>query len=149
MVNNMNENLELLMYIYKTCDMGVYSTNSLIKNLKNKDNKITYLLENEVKEYEHFLNISKKLLTNSEVTPKGSGFMTKMSSDMGIRMETMKDNSDGAIASMMCEGIMMGVVEMKNKISKYKRVSDKKVIKLANQVLKFQEEELEKLKTFI
>ena len=145
----MNENLELLMYIYKTCDMGVYSTNSLINNLKSRDNKITYLLENEVKKYEHFLNISKKLLTDCEITPKGSSIMTKMSSDMGIRMETMKDNSDAAIASMMCEGIMMGVVEMQNKIGKYKRVSDKKTIKLANQVLKFQEQEIEKLKTFI
>ena len=36
----MNENNELLLYIYKNADMGVKSTTKLIKLLNNSDNKI-------------------------------------------------------------------------------------------------------------
>ena len=99
----MNENLELLMHIYKTSDMGVYSTKSLLDTLKTKENKIIHVLEMELKEYEKYLNISSRLLTKNDVTPKGSGMMAKMGSDMGIMMETIKDNSDAAIASMLVE----------------------------------------------
>ena len=46
------------------------------------------------------------------VRPK-YGIITKIGSDMGIKMETIKDNSDAAIASMLIEGFTMGVTEMK------------------------------------
>ena len=64
-------------------------------------------------------------------------------------METMKDNSDPAIASMVIEGLTMGIVEMETKIESYKKIVDKKILKLSNKFLKFQEEEIEKLKTFM
>ena len=75
--------------------------------------------------------------------------MSKISSKMGIAMETMKDNSDPAIASMVIEGLTMGIVEMETKIESYKKIVDKKILKLSNKFLKFQEEEIEKLKTFM
>ena len=51
----MNENNELLMHLYQINDMGVKSTTKLINLLKNKDNKIKKILENELKEYEKYL----------------------------------------------------------------------------------------------
>jgi hypothetical protein len=75
--------------------------------------------------------------------------MAKMGSDMGIMMETIKDNSDPALASMIIQGITMGVVEMESKINKYKTVCNKKTMNMANDFLKFQENEIEKLKTFM
>ena len=70
--------------------------------------------------------------------------MAKISSKMGIAMETMKDNSDPAIASMVIEGLTMGIVEMETKIENYKKLVDKKILKLSTKFLKFQEEEIEK-----
>lgn len=75
--------------------------------------------------------------------------MAKLSSKMGITMETMKDNSDPAIASMVIEGLTMGIVEMQTKIENYKKLVDKKILKLSIKFLKFQEEEIEKLKIFM
>ena len=145
----MNENLELLMHIYKTSDMGVYSTKSLLDTLKTKENKIIHVLEMELKEYEKYLNISSRLLTKNDITPKGSGMIAKMGSDMGIMMETIKDNSDAAIASMLVEGLTMGILQMNNKIGKYRSVCDRKTLNLARDLMKFQQNEIEKLKTFI
>ena len=62
----MNENDELLMYIYKTSEMGFYSTRSLLNSLKNRENKIKDLLECELKVYEDFYNKSKKILDRLE-----------------------------------------------------------------------------------
>lgn len=145
----MNENLELLMHVYQTSEMGVYTTTNLLGLLKNKDNKITHVLECELKEYERYMEESKNLLDKYDITPKDSGFMAKVSSDVGMAMETMKDNSDPAIASMLIEGFTMGIVEMNIKLNKYKKVCKKDILKIAENLKIFQENEVEKLKTFL
>lgn len=145
----MNENLELLIHIYQTADMGVYATKNLLELLRKKDNKITHVLEEELKEYEKYTQISETMLKKYDVDPKSSGIMAKMSSDIGMTIETMKDNSDPAIAAMLIEGLTMGTVEMNIKIDKYKRTNKKDILQIAHNLLEFQENEIEKLKTFL
>lgn len=145
----MNENMELLNYVHENAEMGLHSLNNLKESLKNKDNKIKGLLDDEIKEYNNFLKESEKLLKKNKIEPKKTNLMSKLSSKMGITMETLKDNSDAAIASMIIEGITMGIVNMQTKIENYKKVVDKKILKLSTKFLKFQEEEIEKLKTFM
>lgn len=147
--DKMNENLELLMHIYQTADMGVYATKNLLELLRKKDNKITHVLEEELKEYEKYTQISETMLKKHDVDPKSSGLMAKMSSDIGMTIETMKDNSDPAIAAMLIEGLTMGTVEMNIKIDKYKRTNKKDILQIAHNLLEFQENEIEKLKTFL
>ena len=147
--DKMNENLELLMHIYQTADMGVYATKNLLELLRKKDNKITHVLEEELKEYEKYTQISETMLKKHDVDPKSSGLMAKMSSDIGMTIETMKDNSDPAITAMLIEGLTMGTVEMNIKIDKYKRTNKKEILEIAHNLLEFQENEIEKLKTFL
>ena len=142
----MNENMELLNFVYENAEMGMHSLNNLSDILRNKDNKIKSLIEDELKEYNSFLKESEKLLKKNKIEPKKTNLMAKISSKMGIAMETMKDNSDPAIASMVIEGLTMGIVEMETKIENYKKLVDKKILKLSTKFLKFQEEEIEKLK---
>lgn len=149
MVNEMNENIELLTHIYKDSEMGVFSTSTLLNKIKNKENKIKFILENELKQYEKYLKLSNKLLKKYDCEPKSSSTMTKISSSIGITMETLKDNSDSALAQMLVEGITMGIVSMSTKISQYNKVADKKVIKIAKDFKSFQEEEVNKLKAFM
>lgn len=145
----MNENMELLNFVYENAEMGMHSLNNLSDILRNKDNKIKGLIEDELKEYNSFLKESEKLLKKNKIEPKKTNLMAKISSKMGIAMETMKDNSDPAIASMVIEGLTMGIVEMETKIENYKKLVDKKILKHSKKFLKFQEEEIEKLKTFM
>ena len=58
----MDENIELLEYIYKNAEMGMYTINELLKNLNNKENKIKMITEKELNEFEYFYKNSKKLL---------------------------------------------------------------------------------------
>ncbi len=148
MVNEMNHNLELLTHIYKNSEMGVFTTTTLINKIKLKENKIKPILENEIKLYEDFMKKSKKILKSYDSVPKNN-IMAKLSSSIGITMETIKDNSDSALAQMLVEGMSMGVVSITTKISQYIKVADKKVIKLAKNFQKFQEEEIDKLKAYM
>ena len=145
----MDANLELLTHIYETADMGAYTITTLINKLKDKENKIKFMLEKEIKGYEKYINISGKLLEKNDIKPKKTSLMAKMGSNIGIMKETMKDNSDGAIAQMLVEGITMGITVMSAKINSYRKIANKKTLKLAREFLEFQEDEVEKLKEYM
>lgn len=50
----MDENLELLEYVYKNSEMGVFSLTKLIKAINDKENKIKKVIEEEIKGYEKY-----------------------------------------------------------------------------------------------
>ena len=145
----MNENVELLEFIYKNAEMGSFTLTKLINELKDKENKIKKVVEDEIKGYEKYMKESKKLIDKEKYEFKETGLMAKMGASMGIKKETKADNSDAAIAHMIVEGLTMGVVDISTKINNYKEVADKKVISLAGDFLKFQESEIERLKEFL
>ena len=145
----MKEKNELLMHIYQTCDMGVKSTTKLIDLLKNKDNKIKKLLEDELKEYEKYLTKSEKLLKKNKIEPEGAGIMAEMMSKMDMKMEVKKDNSDSNIAGILTEGFTMGVINMNKKIESYRDDCDNSIIELALDIVKFQEKEIKNLKSYL
>ena len=145
----MNENTELLEYIYKNSQMGADSLTNLLKAIQNKDNKMKPIIEEQLKEYEKFIKESEKALKKYKVDPKEYGMMAKMGSWMGINMEMLKDNSDSRVASMLIQGLTMGTVEMTKKIDDYTKTAEKNVLNLAKDFLKFQENSIEKTKPFL
>lgn len=145
----MNENNELLLYIYKNADMGVKSTTKLIKLLNTRDNKIKNIVEGELKGYENFLKKSKNLLKKHQVSPKGSSLLAELSSSIAMDMEFMKDNSDAKIADILIRGFTMGNIEIDKKIDKFKDDADRSIIKLAKELKKFGEENIELLKSYL
>ena len=145
----MNENTELLEYIYKNSQMGADSLTTLLKAIQNKDNKMKPIIEEQLKEYEKFIKESEKALKKYKVDPKEYGMMAKMGSWMGINTEMLKDNSDSRVASMLIQGLTMGTVEMTKKIDDYTKTAEKDVLILAKDFLKFQENSIEKTKPFL
>lgn len=145
----MDENIELLEYIYKNSEMGVFTIKTLLKDLNEKENKIKKIANDEMKEYNKFQDESKKLIKKHGYELKTSGLMAKIGSSMGIKKEVNKDNSDSAIAHLLTEGITMGVVDMETKLKNYKNTVDKKIYDLGKDFLKFQQCEIEKLKEFM
>jgi len=145
----MDENLELLQYIYQNAEMGVFSTTKLIQDINDKENKIKKVVEGILKGYENFLQESEKQIKKRDLDVKSNGMMAKMGSAMGIKKETKKDNSDAAIAHMLIEGLTMGVVDITSKLKNYKNDADSKIVSLADRFLKFQEESIEFLKKYL
>ena len=145
----MEGNKELLLYIYKNASMGLNSSNKLFKLLNNKDNKIKPIIEDVCKTYEEFCKKTKKYLKKYKEEPKEESILLKISSNLGMDMEVIKDNSDARMADMLIKGFTMGNVEIDKNIKKYKDSTDKNIIKLANELLKFGENSIEKLKKYL
>lgn len=145
----MNENNELLEYIYQNASMGVKSCTTLINILNNKDNKIKKIVEGELKGYEEFLKKVKKLLKKNKIEPKDKGIMTDIMSKLGMNMELMKDNSDARIADMLTKGFTMGNVDISKKIDRFQDDADKDILKLAKELLDFGQKNIELLKPYL
>ncbi len=144
----MNNDFELLQDIYKTSEMSTFAINKVLEKLE-KDTKIQDILSKELKQYEKYRKISKKKLKENKQTVKETNFLAKFSSNFGITMELLRDNSDEAISEMLIKGINMGVKEMKKKIKEYEKDIGKEIIELAKNFLTYQEEEIKKLKEYV
>ena len=145
----MDKNVELLEYIYKNSEMGVFTINELLKDLEEKDNKIKGLAKEELDKYEEFKEKSEELIKKYDYDVKKNKLSSKIMPSMGISHEVNSDNSDSSIAHMLTEGITMGIVDMETKIKNYKDSAEKDIVKLAKDFLKFQQDELEKLKDYM
>lgn len=146
----MNENQELLTYIYQNTKMGVTNCKDLLKNLNGKDNKIKKIIEDELKEYEKLLKNSEKLLKKYKISnPKDKGLIADLMSKVGMNMELLKDNSDARVADMLTKGFTMGNVDISKKIDRYEKETDKDILKLAKEVLDFGKKNIEILKPYL
>ena len=134
----MNKQCELIEKIYKDASMGRFSTEKLLGNLKDKDNKIIGDVEEIFKGYSSFEEKAKEILLSRDIPPEKVGNMTKMMSSMGIFKEVLADNSDSAIADLLIQGLLMGVVEMKKRIENASDDVNKDDFDLAKDFLKFQ-----------
>ena len=145
----MNENLELMEYLYQNSEMGVHTLTTLLKELNDKENKIKKLVEEQLKEYEKFQKESKAIIKKYKLDPKGTSIMAKMGSDMGIKKEVKCDNSDASISHMIIEGVTMGLVDIEIKIKNYDGIVENDILKLAENYKKALEGQLEDLKEYL
>lgn len=145
----MKENCELLEHIYKDSEMASYTLTKLIRDIKDKDNKIKKDLEDILKEYEEWNKKTLKYLKKEKAEIKDANIMEKMMARMGTKKEVESDNSDSSIAKMIIKGISTGTVDMQNKIKTYDKEVDKQSIKLAKEFLTFQETAIDKLKEYL
>lgn len=145
----MKENNEVLILIYKDCDMSVSVLSKLLKDLKEKDNKIKDSVEDVLKEYQSFKDQTKELLDKDGVKPEKENFVTKIMGNMGVSKEVKEDNSDSSIADMLVKGISMGSIDMEKKLSQYKDYLDDNLKEFVESFLKFQESAIDKLKKYL
>ncbi len=146
----MNENNELLTYIYQNAKMGVKSCTTLINIINSKDNKIKKIVEGELKGYEEFVKKSEKMLKKNKIEePKEKGLMADIMSKMGMNMELMKDNSDARIADMLTKGFTMGNIDIQKKLDRFEDDADKEILKLAKELLDFGKKNIELLKPYL
>ncbi len=145
----MIDEYDILNYVYKNAKMGSDSTNTLLKSLENKDNKITEVVNDILNSYNTFLKQSESLLKSMNEKGKGFSHFTNMSADMGIKMQVLKDNSDSAIADMLINGLTMGEIEMTKMFSCFDENVDRDIKKLIRDFKDFQTNAIDKLKKYL
>lgn len=129
--------------------MGLASTKELLKLIKEKDNKIKKVLEDELKKYEDLYKKCKSLMKKYKVKSEKSGLLKNLTATLAMRMEVNKDNSDSKLASILIRGFTMGNVDIEAKIKSYKKEASKDILSLAREILEFGENEIKLLKDFL
>lgn len=145
----MNENKELLVLINENTKMGLASTKELLKLIKEKDNKIKKVLEDELKKYEDLYKKCKSLMKKYKVKSEKSGLLKNLTATLAMKMEVNKDNSDSKLASILIRGFNIGNIDIEAKIKSYKKEVSKDILSLAREVLEFGENEIKLLKDFL
>lgn len=140
----MSADAELLNFIYQNSQMGVESLNQLIPMLDNAAFKGQ--LEAQLREYTKIHEEAKKLLNTHGYDEKGIGAMEKIMTYLMIDMKTLMDKSSSHIAEMLIQGSNMGIIDAIKKINRYENESSKEIISLMKRLLKFEENNVERLK---
>ncbi len=143
------ENQELLEYLYQTVDIGNYSCHQLLKDLHGKDNKIIDAIEDIQKEYLSFQEKLNKYIEGQKLKLKDVGIIAKKGSAMEMHMEIKRDNSDSKIADILMRGNLAGIIEIEKNLHKFEDKSPKEVVSLAKELIKFQQNSIEKLKKYL
>jgi len=145
----MKEKNELILHIYQDAEMACYTTEKLVNDLKEKDNKIKKTVEDILHEYQNWKQKSQKLLTKENAEISQNPLIAKIMAGQSIKKEVNHDNSDSAIADMLIKGISMGSIDMEKKISAYEKEVSKEALDLAKDFLKFQQKTIEDLKVYL
>ena len=145
----MDENKELLTYLYHDVSMALDNLTLLIKKINKKENKIKKTVEELIKGYEEYLKEIKELIKNYNFKIEPLPPISKMGAYMGICMEIKKDNSDSRIADMLIQGLTMGILNASKKMKNYEKYVEKNLIKETENFIKFQQESVELLKKFL
>lgn len=114
----MNDNIELLNFIYKNAKMGVIGINNIIENIKNK--KLLKVIYEQRNDYYDICTKSIKLLSEYNSEKEDISKMAELMTYMDAKMKLMKDSSTSNIAQLMMEGNNKGIVEITQKIHKYR-----------------------------
>ncbi len=148
-VINVNENNELLVLLHDNVKMGTTNTKKLLTLLKDKENKIKRILEEELQRYEYFYKEVKKLIKKEKIKIQHNKLFANITSSSAMKVEISKDNSDSKVASILIRGFTMGNIDIETKIKNYKKEASRESIKLAEEILKFGEQQIELLKNYL
>ncbi len=141
-----NSDIELLNYIYQNASMGSESISYILD--QDIDEDIIDELKREKEEYDQMAEDSEKMLHSFGTEEKDKSVISKVETYFAVKMSTMKDDKSSHIAEMMIQGNNMGIVDITKHLNKYKD-TDKKVHKLATNLLEMEENNVQKLKDYL
>ena len=137
---------QLLNHIYQTAEMGREGIQSVLKYTDEPG--LASALAGQLTEYEKLQNAAGSLLQARGEPPKGLGPVAKASSEVMSTVKAMADRSPANIAEMMIQGSTMGVTKSLRTIRDCD-VQDVTVRRLADQLLKTEQANIEEMKRFL
>ena len=89
-------------------------------------------------------------MTEMNIQPKEEGMFVKMSAKAGVAMNMMRDSTSSHVAEMMIEGLSMGITDTTKRSRQAEEDGcDPEVIKLASDLISFQENSVDIMKKYL
>ena len=133
--------------IYKNAKMGADSIINLLP--KVEDDAMRSVMTAQLDGYERYAACAARALKKKGVEPREENIMTRFSAKMGMAFNTMLDSTGTHIAEMMLEGSNMGIVDLTRLLNHYSPTQDSEALRLAREVVRFEEGNLEQLKRYL
>ena len=133
---------------YKNVKMGSDSILNIMGKVSNT--ALREELTKEINAYEGFAKQLEEMITSLGDTPKEENFFTKLGAKLGMAMNTMNDPTDEHIAQMVIEGATMGTTELIRLVREKENSNcSEKVLKIAKDIISFEESTIEVMKRFL
>ena len=142
----MNGNAELLNFVVQNSQMGIETLPRLLEMVKNE--KLSEHLRKQLEGYEDFKRKAGELLCQQNCEKKELSGMEKIKTYLMMNLQTMMDKCDSHIAQMLIQGSTMGVTDAVKRLHDYQD-ADRKVVDLMEDLRKFEEKSIEKIKEFL
>ena len=141
-------NAEMLDRMYKNVKMGSDSMINIMSRVK--DSELRQELTDQLEKYEKYGNQVGKMIYDLSGTPREEGVITKLSSKLGMAMNTMTDSTTSHLAQMVIEGATMGMTDMTKIVREYENAPcSEDALSLARQIAEFEDGSIENLKKFL
>lgn len=132
--------------IYKNVKMGADSIINLLPSVK--DDNLRSMMTMQLDGYEKYAARAAKALEERGIKAKEENLFTRVSARMGMAINTMIDSTTGHIAEMMIGGSNMGITDM-TKLLNGCEPGATEAMRLAREVVAFEEHNLELLKRYL
>ncbi|MBQ9801867.1 MAG: hypothetical protein IJW51_02210 [Clostridia bacterium] len=132
--------------IYKNAKMGADSIINLLPKVGHDGLRSAMTMQ--LDGYEKYAARAARELTCHDVEPKEESVMVRLSAKMGIAFNTMISCSASHIAEIMIEGSNMGITDMTKLVNNYDTV-DSEAVRLAREIIAFEEHNIEMLKRYL
>lgn len=142
----MKKEIELLNFIFKNAEMGIIGIDDLLEILE--DNKFSEMLKVQREEYSKITSKARGLINEYGMEVEENSNITKVRSNLMVKLSGLKDKSIKKFAKMMIEGTNKGIIEIQEKINAYKDENND-VLDLANELLEVEENNIEELKEYL
>lgn len=142
----MKQDENLLNKIYQDTKMGEESINVLLKSVG--ETKLRSDLITQMEGYASLNTKAKKQIYENRESPVEEAFFTKLMASGMTRMNAAAASTPQKIAEMMIQGSTMGIVEAKKALSQCKNAS-RPAKKLADEVIAFEQNNIERLKEYL
>lgn len=140
------DNTELLKDIYQDAKMGEETLKTLLKTIES--GQIKSDLQAQMAGYAEFYGKAQKELAKLHADPEEVGPLTKASSFLGVKMNAMLDRSPSHVAEMTIQGSTMGIVSTTESLNRHPEAG-KEAKRLANDVLSFEQKNIERMKAYL
>ena len=143
-----SKEVSMLENLYKNTKMG---SDSAIKILDKADGReFKGAITEQLNGYERFSERISNRLHELGYKEKEEGIMAKMGVSIGMAMNTIMDSSDSHLAQMTVEGSTMGITDTLKILRDYENTNVSEcAIKIARDIVSFEEKNVETMKGFI
>ena len=141
-----NTNIQILDEIHKGAKMGMDSISFVaekVGDINFKDN-----LSYQYNLYSDILNRVNSIYQKYGDIPNDNRIMNQTMAWTGIQMNTINDKSNSHIADMLIQGTTMGIIKGRQLLTQNPN-ADQEIKQVLDSFVKMQENNVEKLKTFL